>query len=320
MKQRGVALLGILLVVSIVTVLAVGIAHSNMVRLGLTERRVESAQAWQIWQAGVEWSRDILREDVRRSNFDAPSEFWGRGIKDYPAEGAKLSGIMVDEQGLFNLNNLVQFGQASLPDMAIYRRLLGRLGLDPGLADTLVDWMDADHAVRPGGAEDDAYSGMQPPYRAADQAMSDLSELYWVKGYDAAIVARLRPYVTVLPKATPVNVNSASKALLGALLPDLDDGQLATLWDTLQSDPCADMTCFKRLLPAGVAVSDSEMSVASQYFLLELVVIDGDSRAEGSALLARTTSMPSVVWRARGLARPLNLTNPLSQAELTGGV
>jgi general secretion pathway protein K len=321
MKQRGIALLAILLVVSIVTVLAVGIAHSNMVRLGLTERRQESAQAWLIWQAGVEWSRDILREDGNRSQYDSPNEFWARGIRDYPAEGGKLSGIMIDQQGLFNLNNLAPNGVASEPNVAVFKRLLTGIGLDPALADTLTDWQDADHVVRTGGAEDQAYAVMQPPYRAADQAMKHLAELYSVKGYDAAVIDRLRPFVTVLPTATPINVNSASKELLVALLPDLEAGQADTLWNKLQSEPCADMNCLQRLLPSGVTSSGVGMGVTSQYFLLELSVTYGGTRADGEALLARIMgTMPSVVWRARGLSRRMDLKNPLGQAELTGGV
>ncbi|OIO77730.1 MAG: hypothetical protein AUJ86_07820 [Hydrogenophilaceae bacterium CG1_02_62_390] len=320
MKQRGVALLAILLVVAIVTVLAVGIAHSNMVRLGLTERRQESAQAWHIWQAGVEWSRDILRQDARRNSYDYPGEFWARGIRDYPAEDGKLSGIMIEQQGLFNLNNLAPHGQTSEPDVAVFRRLLTRLGLDPALADTLTDWLDSDHVARPGGSEDATYIAIQPPYRAANRAMNHLTELYWVKGYDAAIVDRLRPYVTVLPAPTPINVNSASKVLLEALLPDLDGSQTDRLWNTLQTEPCADMICVQRLLPSGVSSNGVAMAVASQYFLLRLSVTYGATRADGEALLARVGGMPSVVWRARGLSQRLDIKNPLGQAELTGGV
>ncbi len=320
MKQRGVALLAILLVVAIVTVLAVGIAHSNMVRLGLTERRQESAQAWLIWQAGVEWSRDILRQDARRNAYDYPGEFWARGIRDYPAEGSKLSGIMIEQQGLFNLNNLAPNGQTSEPDVAVFKRLLTRLGLDPALADTLTDWLDSDHAARPGGAEDEAYGAMPQAYRAANRAMNHLTELYWVRGYDAAIIDRLRPYVTVLPAPTAINVNCASKVLLEALLPDLDGSQTDRLWNKLQAEPCADLSCVQRLLPSGVSGNGVAMAVGSQYFLLQLSVTYGATRADGEALLARTGGLPGVLWRARGLSRRLDLPNPLGQAELTGGV
>jgi len=320
MRQRGVALLAILLVVSIVTALAVGIAHSNMVRLGLADRRLESVQAWQIWQAGVEWSRDILREDRRRSTFDYPAEFWGRGIKDYPAEGGKLSGLLIDQHGLFNLNNLVRNGRDSPADIAIFRRLLAKIGLSPDLADPLVDWIDSDNVAMPAGAEDSAYATMNPPYRAANRPLSSIAELYWVKGYDAATVQRLRQYVTVLPRNTTINVNSASKVLLGAVLPDLDDGQIASLWSDLRARPAKDLNAFVRMLPAGIAVDARRLGVASQFFLLELSVRYGGTKAMGEALLDRESGMPQIVWRVRGLNQAMTLSNPLSQHELMGGV
>jgi general secretion pathway protein K len=320
MRQRGVALLAVLLVVSIVTVLAVGIAHSNMVRLGLTEHRMEAAQAWQIWQGGVEWSRDILRQDALRSTYDYPGEFWGRGLRDYPAEGGKLTGVMIDQQGLFNLNNLVRNGQDSAPDRAVFQRLLARLGLSPSLSDAVVDWIDSDSVALPNGAEDPVYMAMQPPYRAADRPMSSLAELYWIKGFDAATVARLRPYVTVLPRNTAVNVNSAPKELLAAMLPDLDDGQVASLWSRLRAEPCANLDAFARLLPANAHFDAMIMATSSQFFLLELRVVYGGTRAEGQALLDRSSGLPRVVWRERGLGRALDLTNPVQQNEWIGKV
>lgn len=320
MKQRGVALLAILLVVSIVTVLAVGIAHSNMVRLGLTQHRIESAQAWQVWQAGVEWSRDILRLDLRRNDYDYPDEFWGRGIRDYPAEGGRLSGRMIDQQGLFNLNNLVVNGRVSTGTVAVFQRLLSRLGLSPDLSDALVDWIDTDNTTLPNGAEDAAYASLRPPYRAANQPLTSIDELYWIKGFDAATVARLRPYVTVLPRNTTINVNSAPEAVLGALLPGLGSGELQDLSARLRTEPCSSLNVFKRLLPSDVQTDDAMLGVASQFFLLQLSVTYGDTRAEGEALLDRTSGFPVVVWRRRGLEQALDLTHPLSQSELTGGV
>lgn len=322
-RQRGVVLIAVLLVVALVTVLAVGLAHTNMTRLSLTERRQESAQAWQIWQAGVEWSRDILREDLFRTAYDAPSEFWGRGLKDYPAEGGKLSGRMIDQQGLFNLNNLVRNGQVSETDVTIYRRLLSALNLDSGLADTLADWMDSDHTERNGGAEDQAYASMQPPYRAADRALAQVSELNWVKGYTPSVIASLRPYVAMLPEATPVNVNSASRSVLGAYLPNLDASQIDSAWEALQSHPCANMDCFIRLLPPSVSVDTTRLGVTSQYFLLQLAVVYGQTHAAGEALLQRSGGLPNVVWRERGLSQSLDLDNPISQSDLinmTGGI
>lgn len=313
MKERGVALLGILLVVALVTVLAVNLAQSNLVRLGTLERRQEAAQAWQIWLAGLEWSRDILREDMRRGRIDHPGEAWARGLRDYPAEGGTLSGVMEDAQGRFNLNNLVRNKQVSPPDLALFQRLLAGLGLDPGLAAAVVDWIDADSAALPGGAEGADYTQLQPPYRAANRPFAHLSELLWVRGFDSATLARLRPYVTVLPTATAININSAPPVLLAALLPGLNAAEIERL---AQARPFADLLAMHAALPGGTQVDGGLVQLASHYFLLRLSVRYGQVKVEGEALLQRQAGLPNVVWRTRGLAEPLRVDNPLGVAEL----
>ncbi len=317
MKQRGVALLGILLVVSLVTILAVSIAHSNMVRLGLTERRIETAQAWQIWQAGVEWARDILREDAKRSGkSDHPGEFWARGIKDYQAEGGALSGTMADQHSVFNLNNLARPDSPGDQDIQTFRRLLQVLKLDESLSESLADWIDSDRAPREGGAEDDYYAGLEPPGRAANRPLRHLSELYRVRGFEPDVVERLRPFVAVLPTGTTVNVNSASKELLMVMLPDVEPGLIDELIEQRQTKPFDDLDDFRQALPAEIIVNDRHWSVTSRFLILRLAVRYGQAHAEGEALLDRGTRLPTVVWRARGLSRPLRLDNPVDLDEV----
>lgn len=319
MNQRGVALLAVLLVVALVTVLAVGLAHSNLVRLGLAERRAESAQAWQVWQAGVEWARDILREDQKRGAYDHPGEFWARGIRDYPAEGGLLSGVMQDQHGLFNLNNLARPGADGEAERAAFARLLIGLGLEAGLADSLADWVDADRVPREGGAEDAWYAGLEPPGRAANRPLRHLAELYRVRGFEPAVIERLRPQVTVLPEPTPVNVNTAPPELLTALLPEVEPGLIEALATRRVETPFTSLDEFRRALPAGISVDAKRLTVASQYYLVRLAVRLGGTRAEGEALLHRGGGLPTVVWRARGLAGPLVIDAPVDLNQALSG-
>lgn len=315
-RQRGVALLAVLAVVAVVTVLAVDLAHSNLVRLDSVERRQEAAQAWQIWRAGLEWTRDILAEDARRSAIDHPGEFWARGIRDYPAEGGRLTGLLEDQQGRFNLNNLVRDGRVSEADLAAYRRLLAGQGLNPDLAATLADWLDADRNLLPGGAEDAYYAAQRPAARAANRPLRHLAELAQVRGYDARAVERLRPLVTVLPEPTAVNANTAPAALLAALLPGLDAMQVDDLVRARAARPFADLNGIRAVLPAGASVDAGMLQVSSQYFLLRLAARLGRVDAQGEALLARGAGLPRVVWQTCGWTRPLRVDHPLSAAEL----
>lgn len=87
------------------------------------------------------------------------------------------------------------------------------------LAANLLDWVDEDDVRQGGGAEDDVYQRMDPPYRAANRPLLSLDELRLVEGFDGALVEALRPYVTVYPLAGSggVNLNTAPSWVLAQL-------------------------------------------------------------------------------------------------------
>src|SRR4029079_10158306 len=68
-----------------------------------------------------------------------------------------------------------------------------------------------------GGGESAYYLSLKRPYRAANQLLAQVDELYRVRGFDAATVAKLRPHVTALPVRTSININTASGAVLAAV-------------------------------------------------------------------------------------------------------
>jgi general secretion pathway protein K len=67
------------------------------------------------------------------------------------------------------------------------------------------------------------YLGLEPPYRAANRALTTVDGLARVKGFDAETLARLRPFVTALPQATQVNVNTAPADEMAAVLSVSDE-------------------------------------------------------------------------------------------------
>ncbi len=208
--QRGVALITVLLIVAMATTVAAFMAQQQ----GFWQREFENgrdrAQARRIAQAGVDWARAVLADDAVNNQFDHPREMWAMKLPPIPVEDGEVQGLIVDQQGLFNLNNLVQNGMVNPADLARLQRLLSALGLPPELAYALADWMDADsQPMATGGAEDGYYLNLPKPYRAANRPLVELSELLWVQGFDAQIIKRLSGFVTVLPERTQINVNFA---------------------------------------------------------------------------------------------------------------
>jgi len=97
--------------------------------------------------------------------------------------------------------------------------LLGRLGLDPFLADAIHDWTDADDLARPHGARRAWYRSQRVARDAANRPLASVGELLLVRGIDARALERLRPFVTTAGE-DGVNPNTAPPEVLLAAWPD----------------------------------------------------------------------------------------------------
>ncbi len=288
--QDGVALVLVLLIVAMATTIAVFMAQQQ----GFWQRGMENgrdrAQARRIAEAGIDWARAVLADDASVNQYDSAREMWAIQFPAIPVEGGEVQGTINDQQGLFNLNNLVVNGAVSTPDLVRFQRLLAALGLPPALGSTLADWMDANSETMANGAEDEYYMNLDKSYRCANRPLSDIGELVWVKGFDAATIQRLQPFVSVLPESnTAVNVNFAPPEILMAVLPGLTLQDARQLALQARAVPFVNIADFLQRLPKSVT-QDSTMllSVSSQYFMVTGYATQGDGASSARALLHRT--------------------------------
>src|SRR5204863_139804 len=127
-----------------------------------SELTADHSQAQSLLPAGLDWARAVLSDDRRSSRVDHLGELWALRLPPIPVENGKLAGYIEDQQGLFNLNNVVVDGKVNLAQLGHFRRLLSILGLPPTLAGALSDWIDTDSEPQPqGGAEDQYYLALQ---------------------------------------------------------------------------------------------------------------------------------------------------------------
>lgn len=298
-RQSGFAIVLALGVVALAAVAASAVIAIESGWVRRSQLQTDMAQAQVLAHAGVDWTRALLYEDGRASAIDHAGEAWAARPAPLDVGNSRLSGHIEDQQALFNLNNLVQAGQAVPEQLTRLRRLLATLELPPDLVEALADWLDADADTRArGGAEDDYYQTLAVPYLAANQALADVGELALVRGFDANVRERLRPFVTVLPTATQVNVNTAPAEVLVALVDDLRLDEARSLVAARASAPFGTPVDFLKRLPRGLAVEAAAVSVGSGYFLVRLRATIADVEARATALLARTpTGWPAVLWR-----------------------
>ncbi len=298
--QRGVAVITAILIVALVTSVIAAMLWQNAVRLRQMENLKELAQAEQVELAAVDWARAILAYDARQNSVDHLGELWATPVAPIAAEGGEVSGKITDQQGLYNLNNLAAGGVANEPEVQAFQRLLSSLSLPPELANALADWIDKDSVVRfPGGAEDMDYLSLDTPYRTANQPLTEVSGLYRVKGYSAAVVEALRPYVTALPTATTINLNTALPEVLPLALEGGTRQDAAAIIAARAEHPFNDLADFDKRMPLlAPRLREGAAGVNSNYFLLESRVRFGKVKIERQALLNRVgQAWPVVLWK-----------------------
>lgn len=261
----------------------------------------DHVQAEELVMAGGDWTRALLFDDRAASGaLDYAGEPWALRLPPIPFENGELVGRIEDQQGLFNLNNLVRGGKIDVIWHARFRRLLSILGLPLELADALADWIDADAVPQPvAGAEDAWYAALSPPYLAANRPLTDLDELALVRGFNRDVRSRLAPFVTALPATTAINVNTAPAEVLAAVVDGLDFDSARALVARRNGTFYRNNADFLGQLGKDATVPERDIRVGSDYFLVSLRVTYGEARARGQLLLARTdaTHWPDVIWR-----------------------
>ena len=295
-RQRGIAIVLALSVVALAATAATALMVSQSTWARRNALSSDHVQAEVMIQAGVDWARAVLSDDKRMTNVDQLGEPWALRLAPVPVDNGELAGHIEDEQGRFNLNNIAPEGKVDVVQLAHFRRLLAILQLPGALADTLADWLDADSEPQ-GGAEDDYYLSLDPPYLAANRPLTDVSELALVRGFDAGVRARLRPFVTALPRTTAVNVNTAPPEVLAAIVDGLSIDTARTIAEERDRVYFRSPAEFYNRIPT-LNVRMDDISVSSSFFLATLRVTIGEAQARGSALLVRDDfNWPVIVWR-----------------------
>jgi general secretion pathway protein K len=295
-RQRGVAVLTAMLIVTIGTIIAVNLMWQATLDIRRAESALAADQGLMFVQGAEAWAADILRQDqVDSPNSDNLSEQWAIELPALPVDGGTITGKLVDLQGRFNVNNLLKAdGTENELARKQFERLLNSLDVDPALAGAVVDWLDPDTDMRfPSGGEDVAYSGIDPPYRTANGTITTVSELMAVAGFDRDVYSRVAPYIAALPIGTKLNVNTAADYLLASLSDDIDIATAGALVDERAGAEFPDIDAtFEGLVEPDVL---KEIDGVSEHFLLTATVALGTNQLTMRSVLQRD---PSGVTRA----------------------
>lgn len=220
-KQKGLALMTVLLVFAIVSVLAIQMLNRQSSDVERTANMLALQQA-RSYAFGVEAAaRSGLYLDWKANKkLDHLQEKWNKPLT-LPLEPGVASIKIQDPQGRFNLNSLAPEASHHKLQKQRFQKLLNLLGLDTKYADLWARWLNK------ASQEDDRYLSQEPAYKAAYQPCQHSSEMMLLEGLGQKEFRLLEPYVACLPYNTPLNINTASDYVLASLSPDynLADGK-----------------------------------------------------------------------------------------------
>jgi general secretion pathway protein K len=271
--QRGTAVIIALLVLALAAAGAAAMLERQDVDARALQSQRDYEQARWMLRGGMHWARSILAEDARAGTTDHLRELWASGLPPTDVQLGSLAGAIRDEQGLFNLNNLLRSGKPDPLQVATLGRLLGAIGLSPALADAIAARID--------------------PKRP----LADVGELVGVGGLGADVLARLRGYATALPRPTAVNVNTAPAEVLVAVVEGLTLPEAQALARRIAVDPVRSTDDFVSRLRPNLRLGAEGVAASSQFFVVQGRATVGGADLRMEALLQRTgTGLPAIVW------------------------
>ncbi|AIO74340.1 general secretion pathway protein GspK [Burkholderia multivorans] len=260
------------------------------------------------------------------------SDFLGRiGAPNQGGDDTYISGSIEDAQAKFNLRNLIASPapgvlQLNVAQLAAFQRLLTTLGYDGAFAKRIALQVRAGlmHSAtrfqlptlpgggmaptapvmggdtQAGGFTDDP--GLADGERGpAPLTMTSVDSLLDVDGVTPEMVARLRPFVTVLPTTTPVNMNTAPAEVIAALVPGMSVSSaqaLVSRRETVFFRNVGDVQLALRGAGApGVQLDASLIDVNSSYFVVHGRIQHDRAEVDRTSLVYRdpTTHSTRVV-------------------------
>ncbi len=275
--QRGAALLLAMMILALVTTLTAGMVWHQRRAVQVEAAERARVQAGWVLRGALDWSRLIIREDLRAAQRRANFYTWGRDAWGTPLAEASLSsflaadkdnnsaadagldaaisGAIVDVQGKLNVRGLVDGAGKAVPaQVAGLQRLCDLLGAPGDTASRVAEILAKSLAPQ---TDSDA--------RGAPIRPEQISDLGW-QGLDAVTLSRLAPYIELLPLVTTVNVNTAPREVLVAAIDGLDTGTAERLVQTRLRAPFETLEAVRSALGGTVKVDEARVGVASSWF------------------------------------------------------
>ena len=212
-RQKGMALVLVLWVLSLLTIMAGSFALSMRRESAIVAGIKNNAQAMAIAESGISIAETMLLNP-------APNKGWRAdgSIYEITAADAKVRVRLLSEKGKIDIKKagekLLQALMTHAPvDEEQQTKLVG----------AILDWRDQDDLVHLEGAEKTEYEDAGLSYQPRNKPFQSIEELQLVLGMDKSVFKWIEPLVTVYSGQQQVAVQQAAKEVL-QIIPGLDRG------------------------------------------------------------------------------------------------
>jgi general secretion pathway protein K len=198
---------------------------------------------------------------------------------------------MVDLQSRLNLTNLVQDGQIDASSLLAFTRLFKLLNLSVAELAGMAEQLRQAQGMSPNSGAN-----------AAPLMPQEVDQLVWV-GLSPHSLAVLRPFITLLPVRTPVNLNTAPAEVIYACVEAYeiaDAHRLVTTRSATHLATLADASKAGGL--ASAQFNDAQHSVASRFFEVSGNLQVAQTTVQEQSLVQRDGLEVKTLWRKRSVA------------------
>ncbi len=304
-NRRGVALIVVLLMVSIIVALTVQFNRDTRSEILDAANVSDGIRLRYIAESGFQAGEAILLAD--RTEFDGLTEPWANtdmlALKSEEFfDGGSFKLAIQDEGGKIPINRLVN-GKDYNP---LIRDALTRLLTGPSfrldqrraedLRDAIKDWIDADDEVTGGGAEKGYYAELTRPYAAKNAPIDCIEELLMIKGVTRELFfgtgesPGLSGCISVFGDGR-ININTAPRPVLRALAAEMTADELEWL-DQYRRDVRNDLaeSGWHQKIPraSGINILPALVKINSEIFQITAVGLHGRMTGRVTAVVERS--------------------------------
>jgi len=317
MNDRGVALIIVLLMVSIIIAITLQLNIASRSEIYEAANLKDGTKLLYIAKSGFYMGEALLLEDD--NDYDSLNEDWAKLAQISAGSGVLFDEgyfkpNIEDESGKIQINSLVEGNNYNhnIEDLLIRFLNLSEFDLSEqevnDIVDAIKDWIDGDDEVTGFGAEDAYYKGLEKPYPCKNGPLDSMEELLMIKGitrdiyYGTDETPGIAKYITIYGNGK-ININTAPTLTLKVLDSEMTEEMASNMDDFRRSEEndLSNPSWYKNVTGmAGMSIDTGLISTGSTVFkIISGGYLDNMSKKVTGVIERQTTNKTDTIlsWK-----------------------